>query len=279
MIKGSTIVILIVTIIMVFPFYESFGLFQSNNYVANQRTNFPYNMKKIATTPAKDPPRPLNRTTLTLGFPQLFNQVKDSVVQINTKTNLFNPQVTIDGSPQLLEKLGGTGSGFIYDKDGDIVTNYHIINQVDNKSIYVTFLDGNSYPATVRGKDVHSDLAVLQIDASAISRGEPMQNLTLANSSAIQVGQPVIAIGSPAGLTGSMTWGIISQTSRVQQDPTSRFWVGDLLQTDAPTTHGSSGGPLLNLNGEVVGITESGVPGTERTEFTICTRDNNCSFV
>ena len=127
----------------------------------------------------------------------------------------------------------------------------------------MTFLDGNSYPATIRGKDVHSDLAVLQLDSSAISRGEPVQNLPLANSSVIQVGQPVIAIGSPAGLTGSMTWGIISQTSRVQKDPTSRFWVGDLLQTDAPTTHGSSGGPLLNLNGEVVGITESGVPSTE----------------
>jgi len=87
--------------------------------------------------------------------------------------------------------------------------------------------------------------------------------MTFANSSAIQIGQPVIAIGSPAGLTGSMTWGIISQTSRVQQDPTSKFWVGNLLQTDAPTTHGSSGGPLLDLNGEVVGITEEGVPSTE----------------
>jgi len=252
---------------IVFPFYECFGLFQSNNYVAHDKTSFSYpiaqiNGLKTAIT-TKGPLYPINLTTLTSLFPQLFSKVKNSVVQINTKKPVVNPQVTINGSPQLLGLQGDTGSGFVYDKYGDIVTNYHVINQVDNKSIYVTFLDGNSYAATIRGKDVHSDLAVLQLDPSAIYRGEPMQNLTLSNSSAIQIGQPVIAIGSPAGLTGSMTWGIISQTSRVQQDPTSKFWVGNLLQTDAATTHGSSGGPLLNLNGEVVGITEEGVPSTE----------------
>ena len=267
MINVSIIIILMVMDVLsiVFPFYECFGLFQSNNYVAHDKTSFSYpiaqiNGLKTAIT-AKGPP--INLTTLTSLFPQLFNNVKNSVVQIKTKKLIVNPQVTINGSPQLLGLQGDTGSGFVYDKYGDIVTNYHVINQVDNKSIYVTFLDGNSYAATIRGKDVHSDLAVLQLDPSAIYRGEPMQNLTLANSSAIQIGQPVIAVGSPAGLTGSMTWGIISQTKRVQQDPTSKFWVGNLLQTDAPTTHGSSGGPLLNLNGAVLGITEEGVPSTE----------------
>jgi S1-C subfamily serine protease len=266
MVNVSIIIILMVMDVLsiVFPFYECFGL-QGNNFVAHHRTGSsdPIVQIKTAITTSKGPLYLLNLTTPTEIFPQLFNKVKNSVVQINTKTSIVNPQVTINGSPQILEKLPGTGSGFVYDRDGDIVTNYHVINEVDNKSIYVTFLDGNSYPATIRGKDVHSDLAVLQIDSSAISRGEPMQNLTLANSSAIQIGQPVIAIGSPAGLTGSMTWGIISQTSRVQQDPTGNFWVGNLLQTDAPTTHGSSGGPLLNLNGEVIGITESGVASTE----------------
>jgi len=224
---------------IVFPLYECFGLFQSNNFVAHDKTSFSYpiaqiNGLKTAIT-TKGPLYPINLTTLTSLFPQLFSKVKNSVVQINTKKPVVNPQVTINGSPQLLGLQGDTGSGFVYDKYGDIVTNYHVINQVDNKSIYVTFLDGNSYAATIRGKDVHSDLAVLQLDPSAIYRGEPMQNLILANSSAIQIGQPVIAVGSPAGLTGSMTWGIISQTSRVQQDPTSKFWVGNLLQTDVPT--------------------------------------------
>ena len=269
MINVSIIIILMVMDVLsiVFPFYECFGLFQSNNYVAHDKTSFSYpiaqiNGLKTAIT-TKGPLYPINLTTLTSLFPQLFSKVKNSVVQINTKKPVVNPQVTINGSPQLLGLQGDTGSGFVYDKYGDIVTNYHVINQVDNKSIYVTFLDGNSYAATIRGKDVHSDLAVLQLDPSAIYRGEPMQNLILANSSAIQIGLPVIAVGSPAGLTGSMTWGIISQTSRVQKDPTSKFWVGNLLQTDAPTTHGSSGGPLLNLNGEVLGITEEGVPSTE----------------
>jgi len=264
MINVSIIIILMVMDVLsiVFPFYECFGLFQGNNFVAHDKSSFSLPIAQINGLKTATTTRINLTSTLSL-FPQLFNKVKNSVVQINTKTTIDNPRVTINGSPQFLELQGDTGSGFVYDRDGDIVTNYHVINHVDNKSIYVTFLDGNSYPATIRGMDVHSDLAVLQLDSSALYRGEPMQRMTFANSSAIQIGQPVIAIGSPAGLTGSMTWGIISQTSRVQKDPTSKFWVGNLLQTDAPTTHGSSGGPLLNLNGEVVGITESGVPSTE----------------
>jgi S1-C subfamily serine protease len=287
MINVSIIIVLMVMDVLsiVFPFYECFGLFQSNNFAVHNKTSFSHPIAQIKTAIAtsKGPLNPLNLTTLTSLFPQLFNKVKNSVVQINTKIEIPNPRVTINGSPQTTQ-IADTGSGFVYDRDGDIVTNYHVINQVDNKSIYVTFLDGYSYPAIIRGKDVHSDLAVLQLDSSAFFR-ELMQNLTLANSSAIQIGQPVIAIGSPAGLTGSMTWGIISQTSRVQQDPTSKFWVGNLLQTDAPTTHGSSGGPLLNLNGEVVGITQQGVPSTEdpsllsEPEITIAVSSNTVKKV
>jgi serine protease Do len=256
MINVSIIIILMVMDVLsiVFPFYDCFGLFQGND-----KTSFSIPIPQIKTTivTSKSPLYPLNLTTL-------FNKVKNSVVQINTKFSSFNPRVTINGSPQSMGLQTDTGSGFIYDKNGDIVTNYHVIANADPKSIYVTFLDGYSYQAYIRGKDVHSDLAVLQLDsADVLKEPQARESLTLANSSAIQIGQPVITIGSPAGLTNSMTWGIISQTSRVQQDPTSKFWEANLLQTDTPSTHGSSGGPLLDLNGQVVGITEMGVPSTE----------------
>jgi S1-C subfamily serine protease len=167
MINVSIIIILMVIDVLsiVFPFYECFGLFQGDNFVDHDKTSFSYPMAQIKTAiTTKGPLYPLNPTTATSIFPQLFNKVKNSVVQINTKTTIINPLVTINGSPQILGKLGDTGSGFVYDRDGDIVTNYHVINQVDSKSIYVTFLDGNSYPAAIRGKDIHSDLAVLQLD-------------------------------------------------------------------------------------------------------------------
>jgi S1-C subfamily serine protease len=201
-------------------------------------------------------------TNVTL--PELFNRVKDSVVEINVIGEIPNHQVIVNDTP-LGQPFTGSGSGFVYDREGHVVTNYHVIQ--DSKVVFVRFLDGNSYLANITGGDIYSDLAVLTLDPVALSR-EQIKPLPLTNSSLVQVGEPAFAIGSPAGLTGSMTQGIISQTNRVQHDIfTGRFWVGDLLQTDAPITHGSSGGPLLNLNGQVLGVTERGVANTEAPQL------------
>jgi S1-C subfamily serine protease len=193
-----------------------------------------------------------------LTLSQLFNKVSGSVVDINILGNIFNKHILVNGSPETLV-FGAEGSGFIYDQDGRIVTNYHVI--AGGQIIYVRFIDGNAYSATVVGQDPYSDLAVLQVDPSALYR-EQIKPLHIGNSSFIQVGQPVVAIGSPAGLTGSVTQGIISQKNRVQLDISGRFWLGDMIQTDAAVTHGSSGGPLLDLMGNVVGVTEREIPST-----------------
>jgi S1-C subfamily serine protease len=187
---------------------------------------------------------------------QLFERTQQSVAQVSSASDvaLFNDN--LPSSPATL------GSGFVYDREGHIVTNYHVIAGAHNpENIDVTFSDGTIYRARVIGTDQYSDLAVLQIqDQSAIQKMVP---LPIGNSSQLYVGQQVVAIGNPFGLTGTMTSGIISGLSRLlpaqaSQDPLgsvgSAFSIPDIIQTDAAVNPGNSGGPLLNMRGEVVGI-------------------------
>jgi serine protease Do len=190
----------------------------------------------------------------------LFNRTKESLVQIQVTVQKQNPHIMINGSP-LVSPDVSLGSGFIYDKEGHIVTNAHVV--LDASIIEVRFLNGNSYLAKLIGEDLYADLAVLSVDPSALSK-ESIKPLTLGNSSRVRVGQQVIAIGNPQGLTGSMTVGIVSQTNRVMEDIlTKRFFVSGLIQTDAAITHGNSGGPLLNMKGEAVGVTQRGEQSEE----------------
>lgn len=183
---------------------------------------------------------------------ELFNSIKNSVVEINVRGTIPNPHIIVSGVP-MQQPFSAIGSGFIYDTDAHIVTNYHVVN--GSNVIFVRFLDGNSYTASILGEDVYSDLAVLQLDPSVLYR-EQIKPIPISNSSAIQVGERVVAIGNPLGLTGSMSQGIISQTNRVNRDLTGKFWMSDLIQTDAAIDPGNSGGPLLDLQGKVLGVTE-----------------------
>jgi len=186
----------------------------------------------------------------------LFNKVKDSVIEIITVGDVINPKITIDGAP-LVYGGGGSGSGFVFDINGNIVTNYHVTQGAD--VIYVKFSSGNSYPATIIGEDPYSDLAVIQVDSPALFR-ENLKPLQIENSSEMHVGQQVFAVGSPRGLTLSVSEGIISQINRIDLNIiTGRFWTGGLIQTDAAINPGNSGGPLLNLQGDVVGVNEYGL--------------------
>ena len=186
----------------------------------------------------------------------LFTKVKDSVIEIITVGNVINPKITIDGAP-LVYGGGGSGSGFVYDINGNIVTNYHVTQGAD--VIYVRFSSGNSYPATIIGEDPYSDLAVIQVDSSALFR-ENLKPLKIENSTDVQVGQQVFAVGSPRGLTLSVSEGIISQIDRIDLNIiTGRYWTSGLIQTDAAINPGNSGGPLLNLEGDVVGVNEYGL--------------------
>lgn len=198
-------------------------------------------------------------TESALSLLEIFNKVRESVVQIKVTIPIINPQITIKGTP-LVTIEEQYGSGFVYDAAGHIVTNSHVIEGAS--VIDVRFLNGNSYSANVTGNDIYSDLAVVKLDNSALSK-QNLKPLSLSNSS-LQIGQPVVAIGNPLGLTGSMTQGIISQVNRVQPDVnTGRFFVSGLIQTDAQITHGNSGGPLLDLKGQVVGVTERGILSEE----------------
>ncbi len=165
----------------------------------------------------------------------------------------------------------GQGSGFLIDRNGHIVTNNHVVES--GGQIVVTFDNGQRLPARLVGTDPSSDLAVIQVDANAISDITPV---TLADSDALKVGQIVIAIGSPFGLQSSMTTGIISALNRlfpgaVGPNGTS-FQIPDIIQTDAAINPGNSGGPLLNLHGEVIGVNtaiESPVRGSSGIGYAV----------
>ena len=162
---------------------------------------------------------------------EIFERVEDSVVSIS---------VTLpDGSAQ--------GSGFVIDDQGHIVTNNHVVE--DATSISVTFLDGRSVEAELIGRDVYADLAVVKVESISKS----LKPIPLGNSSALKVGEQVVAIGNPFGLSGTMTMGIVSQLGRSTQ-AVGGYLMIDLIQTDAAVNPGNSGGPLLNMKSEVVGV-------------------------
>ncbi len=150
----------------------------------------------------------------------------------------------------------GLGSGFVIDKEGHILTNYHVIEGVSE--IEVDFPSGFKTRGEVIGTDTDSDLAVVKVDAPA----EELHPLPLGDSSQIKVGQTVVAIGSPFRFNGTMTTGIVSSLGRtltsLRTAPGGNFFTaGDIIQTDAAINPGNSGGPLLNLNGEVIGVNRS----------------------
>jgi S1-C subfamily serine protease len=194
-----------------------------------------------------DPVQIANNDTLTLT--DLFEETQQSVVQVSGTTSEDNPFFG-----------ASLGSGFIYDNSGHIITNYHVIAGSNPDDISITFIDGTVYRASVIGTDQYSDLAVLRVEDDVPA--DKLNPLPLGNSSALLVGQEVVAIGNPFGLSGSMTEGIVSGLNRlipVYQDPFSdvaapAFSIPDVIQTDAAINPGNSGGPLLNIQGEVVGI-------------------------
>ena len=142
----------------------------------------------------------------------------------------------------------GTGSGFVFDTEGHILTNYHVVEDADE--VIVTLSDGESYTAEVVGYDAVNDLAVLYIDAGD-SLPDP---LIIGDSDNLRVGQTVLAIGNPYGLDQTLTTGIISALGRVIESPEDDRFIGEAIQTDAAINPGNSGGPLINLSGEVIGI-------------------------
>lgn len=160
-------------------------------------------------------------------WPTIYNQLNDSVVLIQTDL--------------------GLGSGFVYDLKGHIITNQHVIDGAE--AIQVNFLDGNITSASIVGMDIYSDLAVIKVDPEATS----LHPVVLGSSSELNVGEPVAAMGNPFGLSDTLTVGVVSSLGRTL-DAAGGYVIIDIIQIDAAVNPGNSGGPLVNVKGQVVGV-------------------------
>ena len=197
---------------------------------------------------AQLPPVDNSTDTNSMSLPDLFTKVEKSVVQVTEQ----------DNSNELGSRLG---SGFVYDKDGHVITNYHVVvpGSNNNDELQVSFLDGNVYSAELVGFDQFADLAVIKVKNITSDKLTP---LPLANSTNLRIGETVVAIGNPFGLSGSMTVGIVSGLGRLLPSnengenlgTTSSFSIPNIIQTDAAINPGNSGGPLIDTQGRAIGI-------------------------
>lgn len=194
---------------------------------------------EIIVSNGHDPSTVGEQTPLSLGkeltLIEVFERAETGVVRVNVQRSVE------------VVSTNGVGSGFVFDKNGHVITNAHVVEKSDK--LVVTFLDGRSYNAEVIGTDPSTDISVIRVDADPAL----LKPLLIGDSSSLKVGMRVSAIGNPFGLSGSMTAGIVSALGRLLPQE-SGFSIPDVIQTDAAINPGNSGGPLLNSRGEVVGI-------------------------
>jgi putative serine protease PepD len=175
--------------------------------------------------------QPVASTASNLSVNAIYRRAYRGVVEITVRTG--------NGSAE--------GSGFVYDSDGHIITNDHVVN---GQSISVQFWNGKTYDATLVGSDSSTDLAVIKVNAPS----SQLYPVSLGRSADLQVGDPVVAIGSPFGLQETVTSGIVSALHRSIDSLNQNFRIIDSIQTDAAINHGNSGGPLLDADGRVIGV-------------------------
>jgi S1-C subfamily serine protease len=184
--------------------------------------------------------QPAASTTESLSVSEIYEQDYKGVVEITSMSSQSSP---LGGEQQ----AQGQGSGFVFDTEGHIVTNDHVVEGAETVS--VRFWDGSTYDATIVGTDPSTDLAVIKVDAPA----DVLQPLEVGDSTQLSVGEGVVAFGSPFGLEGTVTSGIVSALNREITSP-SNFTISNSIQTDAAINHGNSGGPLVNAVGQVIGV-------------------------
>lgn len=183
---------------------------------------------------------PFTATDLGAQIAAVYREAGASVVNITSRSIsydfFFNPV-----------PRQGSGSGFFFDDQGHIVTNYHVIADADE--LQVTLADGQTVPAQIVGSDPSNDLAVIKVDLPTAT----IRPLPIGDSTQVYVGQFVLAIGNPFGLERTLTFGIVSALGRVIESPNQRF-IGEVIQSDVAINPGNSGGPLLDLSGQVIGV-------------------------
>jgi S1-C subfamily serine protease len=246
----ETAIVFAVAIIMITILFNRFILSSTTAVAQEQQINSNISSQGTNSSSSSNP----------LSLNTIFKQTENSVVQITSKT-----PTTSNSSNQSSSNTNTLGSGFVYDKQGHIVTNGHVVG--DARVVYVTFPDGNRYTAKVLANDIYSDMAVLQISQNSSQPQRQLLSylkpLVLGNSSNLEVGDTVIAIGNPFGLSDAMTTGIVSGIGRSL--PTSvgiGFSIPNAIQTDAVVNPGNSGGPLLDTRGEMIGMNTAILSGT-----------------
>ena len=179
----------------------------------------------------------------------IYQNLENSVIQITSTVTETRSNIIINGNP-LEQQSSRLGSGFVYDNEGHIITNNHVISGVTD--VDVTLSNGDTFNAKVTGKDEFNDIAVLQITDDYSN--DPISPIPFADSSQVKVGDQVIAIGNPFGLSNTMTTGIVSQIGRLLSNQESGFSIPNIIQTDAAINPGNSGGPLLDNSGNLIGM-------------------------
>jgi putative serine protease PepD len=180
---------------------------------------------------------------------QIYRSASPGVVDIIVTARSQNPSFGFFGGGGSSQQTQGEGAGVVYNTKGDILTDEHVVS--GETSVKVNFQDGKSYPATVVGTDPSTDVGVIHVDAPA----SELHPIPLADSSNAQVGDPVVAIGSPFSLPETTTTGIVSQTGRSITAP-NNYTIPNAIQTDAAINPGNSGGPLLDANAHVLGLND-----------------------
>lgn len=218
-----------------------------DNQEEDNQTSTKYDLDELQINPnlAKDVSLKNGYTQEEIQNITVYEQCNEAVVNINTKV------VAYDWFLNPYAEDGGSGSGSIIDKRGYILTNVHVINGADK--IYVSLFDGTQYEASVVGKDLDSDLAIIKFTPE---EGMDLKTISFGDSTEVKVGQRAIAIGNPFGLERTMTTGIISSLGRPIQNSNNRI-IRNMIQTDAAINPGNSGGPLLDTSGKMIGINTS----------------------
>jgi S1-C subfamily serine protease len=202
------------------------------------------------------------RTDSGLTLRDIYKKNAPGVVQVTSTMKVQLPRNTFYGNPFGLpgtQVQRSLGSGFVIDKAGYIVTNYHVVGSA--QSVQVSFSNSDSMKAQIVGKDPSTDIALLKVAASS----RALKPLQLGNSDAVEVGDQVAAIGNPFGYDRSISAGIVSALQRSLTAPNGSP-IDRVIQTDAPLNHGNSGGPLLNAQGEVIGVSSAVATGDTGTE-------------
>ena len=223
---GSISVFIIFSIIFIIPAGSDETTIQMQNQIDQNELQVQNQIDKINNLILDE--------SKSLSLMEIFEKAEPGVVRVNTIRNQTSD-------------TGGVGSGFVFDKMGHIITNAHVID--GSTKTVVTFLDGRSYNAEIIGMDEYTDIGVIKVNADL----KLLNPLSLGDSSNLNVGEPIAAIGNPFGLSGSMTSGIVSQMGRLLPSG-SGYSIPDVIQTDAAINPGNSGGPLLNMRGNIVGI-------------------------